>query len=788
MEGKTTFWDLLGEKSIRIPEIQRDYAQGRENAKDIRNNFLDSIKKSLDSKGKIDLDLNFVYGTVKGDLFTPIDGQQRLTTLYLLHTYILLALKKRMDKRPDVRIKNFSYATRRSASNFCKNLSEMPLVLGDSNSLSNVDRISDIITNNNWFSSSWKNDPTVKSMLNMLDSIHSMFKNSNLSEYYDILTGNSEYDCPLYFYFLDLGEYNLEDSIYIKLNARGKDLTCYENFKAKLSKYISDEIKSPKDDYIAKLDGEWSDVFWTFRDPETRLYDDKIMSFFMNFMINEYAAYMKSVGRDAVRTELKEIIGYNQLEFINRFQDYNEKWNGQRVADSFVRIFDLFDTITDGKQQIFFAPDNQYFDEGKLFKYIIENNDTEKSDNKSGISYTTRIQADAYFGFILNNKEHITEKEEFSKHLTEWMRVIATLSRETNYNGSDDYSRAISKGVRNMLPHSYDILDYLAGISDYSGYGFDSDCFEEECIKAKLMLRDAEWRELILNAERNKYFNGQIGFLLEAANLISQHENGLIENWQFEDDRTFKDKFKKYLNVYGSIFGEFSFGSKGETYVGINRQFANLLRRALLCKGDYHLNESSNSSFLVDFDRDIGWKRMLRIQSNDKQGVYRIRRNYLLALIDDPLFDINNISSGLINICNRDSTNITDWRKYFITVPEIMNALHDYSSIKPKDRFFRTEGDNIFLMGSTRLYGFNDEYYSFALYCLINNLDKYKMEDYVQAKGWEDIPYQIKAKNMSTQETLTIKYARSNKTFTITFNNGLTQVYSSIEDVLHAIK
>ena len=310
MEGneKITFWELLDEYSIEIPVIQRDYAQGRENVEDIRNNFLESIKNALDTK--TDLDLNFVYGSANGKLFTPIDGQQRLTTLYLIHVYLMLALEKKMDKGSNKRIAKFTYETRTTSRDFCKNLTSKPLIIRKDKKLSEIKSVSEEITNNNWFSSSWKNDPTIKSMLNMLDSIHALFKNANLSEFFNLLSGNADDDCPLYFYFLDLGEYNLGDSIYIKLNARGKDLTCYENFKAKLSKYINDELDTPKDDYIAKLDGEWSDVFWTFREPETRLYDDKIMNLFINYLINEYAAHMVAVGRDAVRQEIKEIIGY----------------------------------------------------------------------------------------------------------------------------------------------------------------------------------------------------------------------------------------------------------------------------------------------------------------------------------------------------------------------------------------------------------------------------------------------------------------------------------------------
>lgn len=108
MDGneRITFWELLDEKKIEIPVIQRDYAQGRDkdNVNDIRKNFLNSIKDAL--KNEEPLDLNFVYGSTKGNTFIPIDGQQRLTTLYLIHVYLMLVLGKKFEKGSNKRIKN----------------------------------------------------------------------------------------------------------------------------------------------------------------------------------------------------------------------------------------------------------------------------------------------------------------------------------------------------------------------------------------------------------------------------------------------------------------------------------------------------------------------------------------------------------------------------------------------------------------------------------------------------------------------------------------------------------
>src|SRR5690606_23950519 len=78
---------------VEVPLIQRDYAQGRDSVKEVRGDFLGALyhaasqpRESLESP----LVLDFVYGSVEKEphcRFLPLDGQQRLTTLFLLHWY-----------------------------------------------------------------------------------------------------------------------------------------------------------------------------------------------------------------------------------------------------------------------------------------------------------------------------------------------------------------------------------------------------------------------------------------------------------------------------------------------------------------------------------------------------------------------------------------------------------------------------------------------------------------------------------------------------------------------------
>ena len=68
IESNMTLRKMLGESNtIEIPIIQRDYAQGRENAKEIRNDFLRDIFVHLNNNQP--MKLSFVYGTTSINVF-----------------------------------------------------------------------------------------------------------------------------------------------------------------------------------------------------------------------------------------------------------------------------------------------------------------------------------------------------------------------------------------------------------------------------------------------------------------------------------------------------------------------------------------------------------------------------------------------------------------------------------------------------------------------------------------------------------------------------------------------
>src|SRR6516162_7378875 len=91
-QNRITFSTLLTTcQRVVVPQIQRDYAQGRDEAQEIRDYFLNALHDALTlqaSDARLPLILVFIYGSMDNRRFLPLDGQQRLTTLFLLHWYL----------------------------------------------------------------------------------------------------------------------------------------------------------------------------------------------------------------------------------------------------------------------------------------------------------------------------------------------------------------------------------------------------------------------------------------------------------------------------------------------------------------------------------------------------------------------------------------------------------------------------------------------------------------------------------------------------------------------------
>lgn len=289
--NKYTLWQVYKDGyHIVIPIIQREYAQGRLDARatSIRNSFTQAIANALLLDQELALD--FIYGKATQEKqFIPFDGQQRLTTLWVLHWLAALRSGKLYGDTATLLTK-FSYESREGSIRFFKYLVDK--FRSDGKEPLSIHGISDIATfilNQPWFSPAWKYDPTINGVLVMLQALETKLENADMNAIWDKLTSLA--DCPIHFRFESLRNISTKgDELYIAMNARGKQLTAFENFKADFLEWLATAYPGNENYFESKFDTDWLDIFWDLAintdsdSPSTDLYADNTDRYFYNFL------------------------------------------------------------------------------------------------------------------------------------------------------------------------------------------------------------------------------------------------------------------------------------------------------------------------------------------------------------------------------------------------------------------------------------------------------------------------------------------------------------------------
>ncbi len=313
------FKTFAQENKVRIPLIQRDYVQGSDANADKRNKFLNALLSALKTGAPLSLD--FIYGSENSAYFEPLDGQQRITTLFLLYHVLKSISAIQPNEELDKQIQQFTYTARNSSTAFCQKLfaageKHIPSKEIINQSCGEKHIPSKEIINQSWFCSEWLLDPTIKAMLEMMDSVYTQLNTDEYKNEWDTMAQNlygNEHSCIL-FEYLNIGEYNLDDSLYVKMNARGKQLTDFENWKAEFIKYLEVNWKdetyrdmSIRTYFEQHIEHEWADMLWAYALDECKENYPQTDTLFMNLYdyllrMTFFVNHPKIDGRD-VKTE-----------------------------------------------------------------------------------------------------------------------------------------------------------------------------------------------------------------------------------------------------------------------------------------------------------------------------------------------------------------------------------------------------------------------------------------------------------------------------------------------------
>ena len=271
-------------RKIIIPDFQRDYCWGDKNYgdksdTDIVSGFVQTLKDEY-KNGTIVLGKIDVYQNPTNHIYLT-DGQQRLTTIYLLigmlHKIASGEIKAKLKKclisdyeENDDKEPYLQYSIRESSVFFLRDLVNEYFI--ENNSL----KVADIETQS-WFFNEYKLDPTITSMRKALDTIELALKEKelNIQDFSSFVLDN------LKIQYFDVKDRKHGEERFVIINTTGKSLTTTENIKPIL-------LGSENNDIYSQQWEERETYFWLNRrkdKPNEELVGDKGVGDFMTWCI-----------------------------------------------------------------------------------------------------------------------------------------------------------------------------------------------------------------------------------------------------------------------------------------------------------------------------------------------------------------------------------------------------------------------------------------------------------------------------------------------------------------------
>ena len=495
---------------VVIPIIQRDYAQGRESTEinRVRSRFLDAL---YDAVTGAPITLDFIYGDIdQNGIMTPLDGQQRLTTLFLLHWYA--AKKENIFEDEYSFLEKFSYETRYSARDFCNYIIKYQPSFDS--------KLSEEIIDQHWFPFDWLKDPTIHSMLVMIDAISDKF--SNVENIWDKLKSNA-----ITFYFLPIKDMGLTDELYIKMNSRGKPLTMFEHFKAELEHELSKVNKKRAKKVISKIDLEWTDLLWEYRG-DNNIIDDEVLRYFRficDIICYKNGGTMQGKNMDEfdLLTEFFSADNKKLSDNLTIMENFFDCWLEVKKEEGIENFFsDHVSSDKHEKGKIIVESDTTYFEDALRLYGITQGN----RNRLFTLGETVMLYA---FVTYLLKQDAVTDKE-FRRRI----RIIKNLVD----NSEDEISDSEARAGGNRMPAIIMQVDSIiinGEFRDDIPVNFNEAQLAEEKEKLIWTNKHPYKAESLYELEDNELLYGQIAIVgLENSNLFSRFIS-LFDNCEWDE-------------------------------------------------------------------------------------------------------------------------------------------------------------------------------------------------------------------------------------------------------------
>lgn len=706
------FKKLINDYIIYVPEFQRNYLQGDDSNESIkykRDRLLNDILDCIKSQSK-SIDLGFIYGRVeqsyKGKLFYPYDGQQRLTTLYFLYLLIYFKFKK-YDEIDSIK-KKLSYQTRISTNRFIESFLSWIL---DSKEKDNIYNdfwnkdgkdLKGFIMNQDWFMmTEWNYDVSIINMLSIIVEISRRIK-ENLGDKTEIVNFiDKDENNPFQFDFIYVDDISKSDDLYIKINARGKALSPFENLKSDIDEYWNNEDKT-------KLDAEWTEYVWNQLDENDKNKEKSFDNSFYNLLSNIfYLQYLVGLGQNNINDKIL-------IEIENKYKKgiVDKEWITPKLCcDSpYQMISSFLDAMTGPFKSI---KDEQI---ESVNRKIFGLGDYQNNNGQNKMERADLFEVFVYYysvsSLFKRNDMEFTDKRNLLNEIeTVTNRII---ENQRPYLDSPTNLVKALKSVKVLIDNSIEshgVYKFFLSIDNDKKEsirdGLMKEQVEEEVLKAKLIDKDSRYVDLFDKSYKELKNKGQLGFIFYLIKDNNDLSKIRVEDVPYE---SFEKTLNQIISIQNFIIGEFT-----------NYE---LLLRAILAKakGSFFWERRNNllSFPLLNNDRDISLHTFLNCYSSNNPEDVKYKFNLLdglrevLNLFDPNKNNIEEVLKRIIEDYKKEDSK--PWYKFFVIYDGVFKQCRNGNIYFYSDKY-------VLLLDKKFRSGQWCEYYTFALY---KALDEYR--------------------------------------------------------------
>ena len=322
---KCTLFSLFSKDNVVIiPDLQRDYCWGtKTNDKELARDFVRNIvENGFNSNSDLSLGLIYGYEAPIGHI-QLCDGQQRITTLFLLMGLLNKKTKKNEFKNQLISLFEFEqddkepylqYSIRESSLYFISDLVCHFFIT------ENDIEVSDINSNLSWYFKDYNLDPSIQSMISALAIIEEEIKDIDASALGKYLVNQ------LSFMYYDMGTRANGEETFVVINTTGEPLTATENLKP-----LFIDAQKPECQKICSENWEeWETWFWKKRTGSGKKENDTADNGFREFL------------RWITLLNTKDVESFKKIQDSGSFE-FDIKFEFNEIAKYFEIIVFLFE-------------------------------------------------------------------------------------------------------------------------------------------------------------------------------------------------------------------------------------------------------------------------------------------------------------------------------------------------------------------------------------------------------------------------------------------------------------